>query len=170
MEKHSINSENFKKLDKKVIWAFFFNFSLVPIIILVIGLFPIFLALIDDSLIELTGFFIFSLFILFGGCLVFCYVWARLTYHYYRYELTDTSFYVEKGIIFKNYKTLSYDRIQNVEIERGILDRIFGLSSLVVLTAGLGGQYLPGLSREIAEQLRDELVVRARRSGNNISE
>ena len=75
--------------------------------------------------------------------------------------------------------TIPYDRIQNVDIYRGILARLLGLSDLNIQTAGMsaiinrygvsgGGAEgrLPALSREVAEQLRDELIQRARQSKN----
>ncbi|MEK7117403.1 MAG: PH domain-containing protein, partial [Patescibacteria group bacterium] len=105
------------------------------------------------------------------------YIWARLTYNYYRYELTETGFRKEKGVIYKKYVTIPYDRIQNVDIYRGILARILGLSDLNIQTAGASavvGQYgafdvgaegrLPALSKEVAEQLRDEVIARAQKS------
>ncbi|MEK7158017.1 MAG: PH domain-containing protein [Patescibacteria group bacterium] len=109
--------------------------------------------------------------------LVFCFVWAKLTYRFYRYELTDAGFRKELGVIYKKYVTIPYDRIQNVDIYRGILARILGLSDLNIQTAGASATMnrygamgaegrLPALSKETAEQLRDELIQRARRPSN----
>jgi len=102
------------------------------------------------------------------------YVWAKLSYENYKYELTDDSFRKELGVIYKKYVSIPYERIQNIDIYRGILDRLLGLSNLHVQTAGAssamnyrgmwrGGAEgkLPGLSKEVAEQLRDELVKRS---------
>jgi uncharacterized protein len=109
--------------------------------------------------------------------LIFFWIWAKLTYHFYRYELREDGFRKEFGIIWKKYVTIPYDRIQNVDIYRGVIARILGLSDLNIQTAGASAQVsrygawglgaegrLPGLSREVAEQLRDELVKRARQS------
>ncbi len=102
--------------------------------------------------------------------LVLCFVWAKLTYHFYRYELTDAGFRKELGVIYKKYVTIPYDRIQNVNINRGIIDRLLGLSSLQIFTAGTGAMIgegnLPGLSTGEAEQLRDELIKQARQAKN----
>jgi len=119
------------------------------------------------------------LWIIIPAFLVLCFVWAKLTYHFYRYELTDAGFRKELGVIYKKYVTIPYDRIQNVDIYRGILARILGLSDLNIQTAGMSatvGRYgvsgggsegrLPALSLEVAEQLRDELIQRARQSKN----
>ena len=106
---------------------------------------------------------------------ILAYIWARLSYNFYRYELAGDGFRKELGVIWKKYVTIPYDRIQNVDIYRGIWARILGLSDIHIQTAGMGatGKYgalsegrLPGLSREIAEQLRDELIHRARQSKN----
>ena len=79
-------------------------------------------------------------------------------------------------MIWKKYVTIPYERIQNVDIHRGLIARLLGLSDLNIQTAGAstmvyrgrgGGGFgaegrLPGISCEIAEQLRDELVKRSR--------
>src|SRR3990167_3650621 len=135
-----------KQLDPKAVWLFFFSFVLRSII---------------------------------PAYLPFCFIWAKLTYHFYRYELIDSGFRKESGGIYKKYVTIPYDRIQNVDIHRGILARLLGLSDLNIQTAGFSatvGRYgvggasaegrLPGTSREVSEQLRDELIQRSRQSKN----
>ncbi len=97
---------------------------------------------------------------------------AVLTYYFYRYELREEGFRKEHGVIWKKYVTIPYERIQNVDIYRGVFARIFGLSDLNIQTAGMsttvssyGGSAegrLPGLSKEVAEQVRDELIRRAK--------
>lgn len=112
--------------------------------------------------------------------LIISYVWARLMHHFYLYELSDTGFRKESGVIWKRYVSIPYDRIQNVDIYRGVWARILGLSDLHIQTAGtagfssgLGGKkapegQLPGLSMEDAETLRDELMKRTQQSrGSN---
>lgn len=111
--------------------------------------------------------------------LVLAYVWARLTYHFYRFELVEGALKIESGVIFKKYVTIPYDRMQNIDIYRGILDRILKLSDLNIQTAGMSsvGFYgrgvfaegrLPGLSVEEAEKLRDELLARSRSSRTGV--
>lgn len=97
------------------------------------------------------------------------FIWAKLTYHYYRYELIESEFRKERGVIIKKYTTIPYDRIQNIDISRAVFERMLGLSTLKIETAGasevIGAEgRLPGLSKEVAEQLRDELIRRARLS------
>lgn len=106
---------------------------------------------------------------------VLAFIWSHLSYRFYKYELTEDGFRKELGVIWKKYVTIPYDRIQNVDIYRGLLARILGLSDLQIQTAGMSvtvGRYgiagagsegrLPGLSREEAEKIRDELIKRAK--------
>lgn len=142
-------------------WLFFLRWVFVFLFI-AIWLGSGFIAVLFDTVIMALG---IGLLIL-SGVLILTFIWAKLTYHFYRYELTEEGFRKELGVIFKKYVTIPYDRIQNVNICRGILDRILGLSGLNIQTAGTGvaeGK-LPGLSREVAEELRNELIRRARQA------
>ena len=173
-----------KQLDPKAVWFFFFSFvlrSFIPIIFLSIWS-SAFLGGFDNSLNNGSEFsfgFLNWLWVTIPAFLVLCFVWAKLTYHFYRYELLDTGFRKESGVIYKKYVTVPYDRIQNVDINRGILARILGLSDLNIQTAGasvtvsrygiMGGGAegrLPAVSMATGEQLRDELIQRARQSKN----
>jgi len=171
-----------KQLDPKAVWLFFFSFvlrSFIPIIFLSIWG-SAFLDGLDDSLNNDSGFsfgFLNWLWGIIPAYLVLCFIWAKLTYRFYRYELIEDGFRKESGVIYKKYVTIPYDRIQNVDINRGILARLLGLSDLNIQTAGasatvsrygvMGGGAegrLPAVSKEVAEQLRDELVRHARQS------
>ncbi len=112
--------------------------------------------------------------IIFLTMVVFGYIWAYLTYQNYKYELTPNGFRKESGVIWKQYVTIPYQKIQNVDIYRGLLARILGLSDLQIQTAGASASFdkygavgagaegrLPGISMTEAEKLRDELIKRA---------
>ena len=160
-----------RQLDPKAVWLFFFHLAFVFLLFAIwIG----FIVALPDTTKEALG---IGLVILLGA-LVIAFIWAKLTYRFYRYELTEEGFRKELGVIFKKYVTIPYDRIQNIDIYRGILARILGLSDLNIQTAGMSatvGRFgggagsegrLPGLSRENAEQLRSELIHRARQTRN----
>ena len=170
----SFTSTGTQQLDHRAVWFFFLRSVFVYIYLtifiwfeLVVGLRPSFAGFLGLLLIFLLALFVFS------------FIWAKLAYRFYRYELTDAGFRKELGVIFKKYVTIPYDRIQNVDIYRGILARMLGLSDLKIQTAGASatvGRYgvfgggaegrLPAVSREVAEQLRDELIQRARQTKN----
>ncbi len=164
-----------KQLDPKAVWLFFVNSILrafIPIIL--ISVYSVLFFLESGEGLDTGGELSFGvlnwLWIIIPVFLVLCFVWAKLTYHFYHYELTDAGFRKELGVISKKYVTIPYDRIQNVNIDRGILARILGLSNLQIETAGstsVGTEAsLPGLSIEEAERLRDELIARAGKSKN----
>ncbi len=170
-----------QRLDPKSVWLFFISFVLQWFTIVLIFGFPT--AIILSDLYGKTGAspvgFLGWLWLIIPAFLALAFIWAKLSYHFYLYEITDDSFRKEQGVIRKKYVTIPYDRIQNVDIYRGIIARILGLSDLHIQTAGASSQYagygawassaegrLPGLSREVAEQLRDEIIRRAKSSKN----
>ena len=156
-----------EKLHPRAVWLFFLSSMISWMIFLLIFLWA-FVFLFFTAGYGAASLGIWLLLLIFIAVLAF--VVAKLTYHFYRYELTKNGFKKEHGIIWKKYVTIPYDRIQNIDIYRGILARILGLSDLQIQTAGgiTSGSYgafsegrLPGLSRQTAEKLRDELVRRA---------
>lgn len=157
-------------LDPKAVWLFFFQTVFVFLFIAIwIGFY--FIVILYETF---SGFLLLGIgLVILLGMIIFSFIWAKLTYHFYRYELIEEGFRKELGVIFKKYVTIPYDRIQNVDIHRGILARILGLSVLNIQTAGSAGTSgtgvegsLPGLSREEAEKIRDELIHRARSTRN----
>jgi len=163
-----------QKLHPKVVWIFFFRSLGVGIVLLIFlgwfGGMGLIATLMGEGKGIDWGWIILVLVLYF----IFAYLWAKLTYNAYKYELTEDAFKKEHGVIWKRYVSVPYERIQNVDIHRGILARILGLSDLMIQTAGYaggGGRHgmgrepegrLPGVSREKAEQLREELIRRAK--------
>lgn len=172
-----------KQLASKAVWLFFFNYLLAVIFLIftlnLLIMVPIFATTEQNKISDAVfGFLIFNI-ILFLILFLFAYVWAKLSYTRYKYELTEDGFKKEMGVIWKKYVTIPYERIQNVDIYRGLLARILGLSDLQIQTAGMSAPYsrgffgggaegrLPGLSPQDAEKLRDELIKRARGKTTN---
>lgn len=166
-----------KQLHPKAVWLFFVSYILRGVIFWLVLIYIFSSVVIGLSETTRKSFWWFFGFVILFLVLyfIFAYVWARLSYRFYRYELTEDSFKTEKGVIYKTYVTLPYERIQNVDIYRGIMARLLGLSDIHIQTAGISyaGKYgrssegrLPGLSRQDAEQLRDELIRRAKQSKN----
>jgi putative membrane protein len=154
-----------QQLHPKAVKLFFINNWILWFILFWIVIFP----LLNGLLYGVLGTKTLAASFLIGSLIlpvIIAYILAKLSYRYYRYELTDENFRKEHGVIWKSYTTIPYDRIQNVNIHRGIIARMLGLSTLVIETAG-GARaegVLPGLSMEVAEQLRNDLIQRAKRS------
>lgn len=93
-------------------------------------------------------------------------LWPPLAWERYRYELRADDLLIARGVLFRQQTLIPRDRIQFVDTRQGPVERLFGLTRLLVFTAsGLaadGG--IPGLTGPVAEALRDEL---ARRGGED---
>jgi len=66
-------------------------------------------------------------------------IYARMSYNRFLYEITNEGVKIEQGIIWKRYTSIPYERVQNVGIERGIIARLFGFSTIQIETAGQSG-------------------------------
>ena len=83
------------------------------------------------------------------------------------YVLSERSLRIRRGIWVIHETTITFENIQNVRVTRGPLQQLFGISSLVVETAG-GGQMTAGGQGEghtgliegiaNADQIRDQIL------------
>ena len=84
------------------------------------------------------------------------------------YQLRDDDLLFRRGIMFQRIVAVPYGRMQLVDINRGPLTRMLGLSELKFVTAAAStGITIPGLLEADADALRDRLVALAetRRAG-----
>mgnify|MGYP000109069637 CR=1 FL=1 len=86
-------------------------------------------------------------------------VFAFLRYRIWRFELQDDALYLERGVLTRVETSVPYVRVQHIDTHRGPVERLVGLSSVVVYTAGSRGAdvTVPGLAPERARRLRDRL-------------
>ena len=59
-----------------------------------------------------------------------------LIYRNYKFYLGDDALKIKKGVINKEETAIPYRQIQNVDVERDLSFQMFGLSRIVILTAG----------------------------------
>ena len=78
------------------------------------------------------------------------------------YALRRHDILFRKGLISRSVTAVPLNRIQHVELNRGPLERAFGLASLQVFTAGGSGSDLtvPGLPGDDGERLREFILGR----------
>jgi membrane protein YdbS with pleckstrin-like domain len=84
------------------------------------------------------------------------------------YQLREDDLLFRRGILFQRFVAVPYGRMQLVDINRGPLSRMLGLSELKFVTAAAStGVTIPGLPEAEADALRDRLVALAetRRAG-----
>jgi hypothetical protein len=84
---------------------------------------------------------------------------AVLRYRLWGYEIRDDSIYLERGVFTRVRTVVPFVRIQHVDSSRGPLERLAGLASTVVYTAGSRGAdvSIPGLTPDGSEDLQERL-------------
>lgn len=89
---------------------------------------------------------------------------ADLAFRYTRWCLDDDGLRVRRGRFWRSEVLVPRARVQHLDIERGPIERRFGLATLVVHTAGtrLNAVRQPGFDEDSATRLRDALVPHQR--------
>jgi len=82
------------------------------------------------------------------------------------YEIQDDEVIMRVGVVTKSIKHVPYRTVTNITIKRGILDRLFGLGTLNIQTAGMSGttgaeESLEGL--ENVQEVYDLVATELRR-------
>ena len=167
-----MNTSSFHYLGYRAFWIFFiensrwFFASLLGTFILVS---VVEMNVVDpqyyEPLVEITLLLILVCMItFFGGAAA-----AGVQYLAFRYSLEQDAFKIKSGILNINVEAIPYRQMQNVDIQRDLLYRFFGLSRLVILTAGTedakGGEHsegiIPALDKGVASRLQEELLQRS---------
>jgi membrane protein YdbS with pleckstrin-like domain len=83
-------------------------------------------------------------------------------YRVHRWEVTGETVYTLTGWLTRTWTLVPVARIQTVDVTRGVLQQLFGLASIAVLTASSQGTVrVPHLEAEVAGRVADDLARRA---------
>jgi membrane protein YdbS with pleckstrin-like domain len=86
--------------------------------------------------------------------------WFRFRVH--RWEVTPDAVYTLTGWLTRTWTLVPISRIQTVDVTRGVLQQLFGLSTVAVLTASSQGTVrVWHLEADVAQRLADDLAHRA---------
>ena len=86
----------------------------------------------------------------------------RLRYRVHRWEVTAEAVFTRTGWLSRTWTLVPISRIQTVEVTRGVVQQLFGLASVAVLTASSQGTVrIPHLDADIAARVADDLARRA---------
>ncbi len=80
-------------------------------------------------------------------------------YERYRYRFTDEEIDVKEGFIFVTRNIVPIERLHKVAMQSGPFDRIFGLSKVIITTAG-GDVTIRFIEHQKAEEIVDTLKTR----------
>ncbi|MCC5854181.1 MAG: PH domain-containing protein [Idiomarina sp.] len=94
------------------------------------------------------------------GLLIFVFVWAPRRYKVTGYQQESDYLRFVVGALWHKEVVVTFNRLQHLELEQGPVERFFGLSRLVLYTAGGSGADLsvPGLKTETAELLKNAIL------------
>lgn len=82
-----------------------------------------------------------------------------LRYRIWRFEVQADALFLKRGVLTRVNTVVPFVRVQHVDTQRNPFERIVGLSSVVVYTAGSRGAdvTIPGLVPERASELQERL-------------
>ncbi|WP_417729696.1 PH domain-containing protein [Roseovarius sp.] len=86
-------------------------------------------------------------------------VLPRRIYRRWGYDMGDEQLRVLRGYLWRTDTIVPFNRIQHIDVAQGPLQRLFGLSTLIVHTAGTHNSIvtLPGLATADAESMRETI-------------
>lgn len=110
--------------------------------------------------------------------LVAIFVGAMFTYNNFTFEINQKGINIDNGVINKSEVSINFSEIENVNIQRTLMNRILGVAVVIIETAGNssgysgetngstdGGSkgikseaYLPGLRLDKAKKIHDLLI------------
>lgn len=83
----------------------------------------------------------------------------RGRYRSWGYAERGDDLLVRRGVMFRRLTIVPYGRMQFVDVTAGPVDRMFGLATVQLHTAAAATDArIPGLSRDVADRLRDRLA------------
>lgn len=127
----------------------------------------------------LVGLFLLPQIFIFGtlAYLFVIFLGALFTYNNFTFEINESSINIDSGVINKAEVSVNFTEIENVNIERTLMNRILGVAVVSIETAGnsaaTGGSngkqggglsrlkseaYLPGLRLDVAKKVHDLLI------------
>jgi len=118
----------------KKVWTVKWAFSFVMLFIfLMIFSGSFFRFVFNIGIFEILLFFLILPIIL--GLFV-SYIWSHLYWSKYEFDVGPERITITRGVIGKRITNIPYERIQNVNIWRGVLERIFNIYVIQIETAG----------------------------------
>lgn len=152
---------NFEKLDKSALYCMYVVTSIICIVITIIT-WVVFFLLGNGTIpigepwkhwLQIICVVVFALEVLETLISPF------FRYNRYRYSLTDEEVQVKEGYLFLQHTIVPISRLHKINIESGPIDRLFGLASVDITTAG-GDITIHFLKQKRAEEIAEKLKSR----------
>ena len=142
----------YEKLSKKAKYCMMVAEAIWGLIMTLIGVVAWFLLKNEGSMVNLIwiGIAVFWVLML---------LMPQVRYERYRYRFTDEEIDVKEGFIVVHRDIVPIERLQKVATASGPIDRIFGLSKVIVTTAG-ADVTIRFLTSDMADQIVEKLKNR----------
>ena len=117
-----------------------------------------------------TGVGVLGLILIIVGFIVMVGITAGISYIYYRrflWEITESDIHIYSGIFFKKQVHIPFQRVQSIDFNAQVIERVLGIVKLKIETAGGSqnrGVFIPALKLAQAEALRAEVFARKRQA------
>jgi uncharacterized membrane protein YdbT with pleckstrin-like domain len=102
--------------------------------------------------------------------LIAAFIASRLVYRNNAFAFSEDALKIRRGVFTKLEIAIPYRQVQNVEIERTLIQQMMGISKVVIITAGTDNPAtsrdessctMPVIDKDIAIGLQNELLRRA---------
>jgi membrane protein YdbS with pleckstrin-like domain len=149
--------EDFEGLDRRVIPVWIWHGALLTGIIAAAGLGGGTIAAISGAP---NYIFIPIIVVLLFFIITQIFWYPRAAFSGWSYRISKEEIKIRSGVVFQKEVHVPMDRVQHVDVERGPIERQFGLARLILFTAGTKAaqQEIPGLDHEQAKALRDTVA------------
>ena len=90
----------------------------------------------------------------------FTFFWPAIEHRHRSWQLSDVGLEYHHGVWWKHRQAVPWARVQHADVSQGPLERMYGVGTLTVHTAGTSNSSvnLSGLSHERAIEVRDEII------------
>ena len=102
-----------------------------------------------------------SMLLSFGALSALNWTFCLLQVRSYRIALRNDGIVLDYGVVNQRHEVLLLSKIQDILITRGVIERLLGLSTLIVQNSAGTPVTIPGLDAATAEILHDQLLSRA---------
>lgn len=156
----------YKKLNKKAIYCMFLGtlvgmvISLVIIIITYLGL------LSSDISNEVRSILTKVLIAIITVSIIYIFISPIIRYNRYKYKISEEEVDVIEGLWFIKRTIVPIERLHKITLQRGPIDNIFGLSKVIITTAG-GDAVIRFLENEKAEKIAESLKNKVNQIAKN---
>lgn len=94
--------------------------------------------------------------VLYALCAMYLLVAPIVFYNRYRYKIDADKAEIRRGVFWISHKMIPVERIHQVDVVRGPINRMFGLADVIITTAG-GVAKIQYLEEDIAEEIVNNL-------------